>query len=171
MLRIAGCILAVIGCVGFAGNICMDAAKRLALLKKVRSIYENMKYYIAYQKATIPETLRMLAKKENEPFAQAFEEIDIRVCEIGENLPVAWKQCMGEVLKNLPLTKTEKNLIMDFPSSLGFMEENAQAGALDELLREIDLHIEEMEKEQKNKNKMIMSLGVAAGVFISILLL
>ena len=53
MFRIAGCILAVIGCAGFAGNICMDAAKRLALLKKIKGIYENMKYYIAYQKATI----------------------------------------------------------------------------------------------------------------------
>lgn len=171
MFRIAGCILAVIGCAGFAGNICMDAAKRLALLKKVRGIYENMKYYIAYQKATIPETLRILAEKGSEPFAEAFGEIDIRVCEMGENLPAAWKQCMEKVLDTLPLTRKEKKLIMDFPSSLGFMEENAQAGALDELLREIDLHIEEMEKEQKNKNKMIMSLGVAAGIFISILLL
>ncbi|MDE7285727.1 MAG: stage III sporulation protein AB, partial [Lachnospiraceae bacterium] len=67
--------------------------------------------------------------------------------------------------------KAERRLIMDFPNSLGFMEENAQAGALDELLREINLHIEEIEKEHKSKNKMIMSLGVAAGVLISILLL
>lgn len=171
MFRIAGCILAIIGCAGFAGTICMDGTKRLTLLKKIKGIYENMKYYIAYQKATIPETLRKLAEKESEPFAGAFEEIDRRVCERGENFPAAWRQCMERTLVSLPLTKAEKKIIMDFPSSLGFMEENAQAGALDEMLREINLHIEEMEKEMKNKNKMIMSLGVAAGIFISILLL
>ncbi|MDE5909071.1 MAG: stage III sporulation protein AB [Lachnospiraceae bacterium] len=171
MLRVAGCILAVIGCAGFAGNICIEAAKRLLLLKKIKSIYETMKYYISYQKATIPETLRKLAEKENEPFAAAFAQIDERVCVKGENLPSAWKNCMGKVLEELPLTKAERRLIMDFPNSLGFMEENAQAGALDELLREINLHIEEIEKEHKSKNKMIMSLGVAAGVLISILLL
>ena len=61
--------------------------------------------------------------------------------------------------------------MLDFPSCLGFMEENAQAMALDGLLREINLHIEELEAERKGKNKMIMSLGVGAGVLISILLL
>lgn len=171
MLRIAGCMLAVAGCVGFAGSICIDAERRLVLLKQVRRIYETMKYYISYQKAAIPEVLQMLSQKDNSPFAGAFEEIDQRVCEKGENFPAVWHECMEKVLADLPLTKKERNLVMDFPSRLGFMEEHAQAGALDELLREIHLHIEEMEKEQKNKNKMIMSLGVAAGVLISILLL
>lgn len=171
MVRIAGCILAVIGCAGFAGNICIDGAERLALLKKVKSIYESMQYYISYQKATIPETLRKLAEKEKEPFGEAFVQIDERVCVKGEDLPSAWKSSMEKALETLPLTKAERKLVMDFPESLGFMEENAQAGALDELLREINLRIEELEKEQKSKNKMIMSLGVAAGVLISILLL
>ncbi len=171
MLRLAGCILAVAGCAGFAWNICADVARRLVLLKKMRGIYETMKYYISYQKATIPETLRRLAEREGEPFGAAFAEIDERVCEKGEAFPAAWQSCMKMVLEGLPLTKEEKKLIMDFPCSLGFMEENAQAGALDEPLREISLHIEEIEKEHKSKNKMIMSLGVAAGVLISILLL
>ena len=59
----------------------------------------------------------------------------------------------------------------DFSACLGYMEENAQAGALDELLREAASCIEELERERKNKNKMTMSLGIAAGVLISILLL
>ena len=62
-------------------------------------------------------------------------------------------------------------MILAFPGCLGFMEENAQAGAVDELLREINLHIKELTEEQKNKNKMIMSLGAAVGVLLSILLI
>ncbi len=42
---------------------------------------------------------------------------------------------------------------------------------MDELLREINLHIKELTEEQKNKNKMIMSLGAAVGVLLSILLI
>lgn len=171
MLRIAGCLLVIIGCGGFAGSICRDVAKRLILLKQIRSIYENMKYYIAYQKAAIPETLQRLAEKGEAPFAEAFEEIAIGIYERGEDFPMIWDQRMEILLADTPLTKEEKKLLFDFPSTLGFMEENAQAGALDELLREVNIQIEEMEKEQKNKNKMIMSLGVAAGVLISILLL
>ena len=51
------------------------------------------------------------------------------------------------------------------------MEEQAQAGALEELLRESALQIERLEQEKRNKNKMIMSLGVSVGILISILLI
>lgn len=171
MLRLAGCALVIIGSAGFAQSICRDSKKRLEMLKQIRSIFEAMKYYIAYQKATIPETLWKLSDKGNAALAGAFKEIYRKVYEEGESFPVIWKLQMEQVLMQSALTTEEKKMVLDFPSCLGFMEENAQAGALDELLREINLHIEELIREQKSKNKMIMSLGVAAGVLISILLI
>lgn len=171
MLRIAGSVLAITGSVGFAWSLCREAAKRLSLLKRLHSMLESLQYYIAYQKATIPEALWKLAQKEESAFREAFEEIYERVCEKGENFPPVWRECLGTALEKEPLTREEKGLILDFPSSLGFMEENAQAKALDELLREIGLHIRELEEEKRSKNKMIMSFGMAAGVLLSILLL
>lgn len=166
MLRIAGCILVIIGSSGFAQSICQDGKRRLEMLKQLRSIFESMKYYIAYQKATIPETLWKLSDQRDHELSGAFREIYQRVYEQGESFPVMWKRQMEGVLLQTPLTKEEKKLVLDFPSCLGFMEETAQAGALDELLREINLHIEELIGELKSKNKMIMSLGVAAGVLV-----
>ena len=171
MLRLAGCILVISGCAGFAGSICRDGNTRLQLLKQMRGIYENMKYYIAYQKAAVPEALRRLSEKGQEPFAPVFKEIYQKMYTEGESFPLVWKECMESALEKTPLTREEKKLMLDFPSCLGFMEETAQAGALDELLREVGLHIEELEKDKKGKNKMIMSFGVAAGVLVSILLL
>ncbi|MDE7333748.1 MAG: stage III sporulation protein AB [Lachnospiraceae bacterium] len=171
MLRLAGCVLVISGCAGFAGSVCRDGNMRLKLLKQIRSIYENMKYYISYQKAAVPEALRRIAGKGQEPFAAVFEEIYRRTYEEGESFPLVWKQYMEKALEETPLTKSEKKLALDFPSCLGFMEETAQAGALDELIRDVNLHIDELEREKKSKNKMIMSLGVAVGVLVSILLL
>lgn len=171
MLRLVGGVLVIIGCAGFAQSICREGKKRLEMLKQIRSIFEAMKYYIAYQKATIPETLWKLSDKGDDALSAAFKEIYQRVYVKGENFPFAWKEQMEKVLMKSALTKEERKLVINFPSCLGFMEENAQAGALDELLREINLHIEELTSEQKSKNKMIMSLGVAAGVLISILLI
>lgn len=171
MLQLAGGILVITGCAGFAQSICRDNKKRLEMLKQMRSIFEAMKYYIAYQKATIPETLWKLSDKGDAVLSDAFKEIYKKVYEEGESFPLIWKQQMEKVLLKSVLSKEEKKLVIDFPSCLGFMEENAQAGALDELLREINLHIEELTGEQKSKNKMVMSLGVGAGVLIFILLL
>lgn len=171
MLRLIGCLLVLAGCTGVAGSVCMDTNNRLMQLKQIRSIYENMKYYIAYQKAAIPEVLFWLSGKAGPPFDGAFERIYQSVYEEGESLPLMWKQYMGAAMAQSPLNGQEKLLILDFPSCLGYMEERAQAGALDELLREVNLRIEELERDKKGKNKMIMSLGVAAGVLMSILLL
>lgn len=171
MLRILGCILVVTGSIGFAQSICTEGKKRLEMLKQMRGIFETMKYYIAYQKAAIPEALWKLADKSDDLTAGAFKEIYKRVYEKGESLPMAWHQQMENALKDCALSKEEKKLILDFPACLGFMEENAQAGAVDELLREINLHIKELTEEQKNKNKMIMSLGAAVGVLLVILLI
>ena len=128
-------------------------------------------FYIAYQKATIPETLRCLSEKEQEPFGEVFEEIYQGIYEGSENFTVLWKKKMDKVLLHTPLKQQEKNLLYDFPFCLGFMEEQAQAGALEELLRESALQIERLEQEKRNKNKMIMSLGVSVGILISILLI
>lgn len=167
----AGCILIMAGCVGFTWNICADGERRLSLMKQTGRIYENMKYYIAYQKATVPEALGNLAQNSEEPFRGAFEKIYAEVYGEGKDFPLSWQRHMESALENQPLSGKEKEFILDFPSCLGFMEENAQSLALDGLLREINLHIEELQKERKDKNKMIMSLGVGAGVLISILLL
>lgn len=170
MLRILGCILVITGSTGFAQSICREGKNRLEMLKRMRGIFETMKYYIAYQKAAIPEALLNLSGKSDDPTSRAFKEIYNSVYEKGESLPDVWHRKMEAALKDSALTKEEKKLILDFPSCLGFMEENAQAGAVDELLREIELHIRELTEELKNKNKMIMSLGAAAGVLLSILL-
>lgn len=171
MLRIAGGILVITGCIGFAQSICREGKGRLKMLKQLRSIFEAMKYYIAYQKASIPETLWKLSDKGDAALSGAFKEIYHKVCEEGESFPVIWRQQMEKVILPSALSKEEKKLVIDFPSCLGFMEESAQAGALDELLREMDFHIEELAGEQKSKNKVIMSLGAAVGILTAILLI
>ncbi len=171
MEKLIGCALVLAGCTGFAGSLCRERQERVRMLKQIRGIYEDLKYYISYQRATVLEALLKIAGKGEEPFAGAFREIYRRVWEEGENLLLVWQQQMESGLGATPLSPREKKLVYDFSACLGYMEENAQAGALDELLREAASCIEELERERKNKNKMTMSLGIAAGVLISILLL
>lgn len=171
MLQLAGSIMVIGGCIGFAGGICRERNLRLKLLVQIRTIYETMKYYIAYQKATIPEALFQLSGKEQEPLGEAFEAVYRGICEGSGNLPAIWREQMEKALSGTPLKEQEKKLLYDFPRCLGFMEKSAQAQALDELIREAGVQIGQMEGERRDRNRMIMSLGVAGGVLLSILLL
>ncbi len=171
MLQLTGCFMIIAGCVGVAAIVCRDYNSRLFWLKQIREIYENMKYYIAYQRTTIPEALLLISKKEKGPFSTVLYEIYEECREGDRGFPEVWKTHMQKLLSGSSLLEGEKKLLMDFPSCLGYMEEGAQAGALDELQREVIRGIEELSGEQKSKNKMVMSLGLAGGVLLSILLL
>lgn len=171
MLQLTGCLMIIAGCMGVATVICRDYNSRIFLLKQVREIYENLKYYITYQKTTIPEAMLRLSEKERDPFSAVFYDI-YEESRLGNgNFPDIWKRHIGRILSGSALCDAEKKLLLDFPSCLGYMEEGAQAGALDELQREVIRCIEELSGEQKSKNKMVMSLGLAGGVLLSILLL
>lgn len=171
MLQLTGCLMIIAGCVGVAAVVCRDYNSRLFLLKQIREIYENLKYYITYQKTTIPEAMLRLSEKERGPFSDVFHEIYEENRAGNGNFPDIWKKHIGKILLGSALRDAEKKLLLDFPFCLGYMEEGAQAGALDELQREVIRCIEELSGEQKNKNKMVMSLGLAGGVLLSILLL
>lgn len=171
MLQLTGCLLIIAGCVGVAAVVCRDYNSRLFLLKQIREIYENLKYYITYQKMTIPEAVLRLSEKERGPFSGVFHEIYEENREGNGNFPDIWNRHMRKMLSGSALHDAEKKLLLDFPSCLGYMEEGAQAGALEELQREVVRCIEELSGEQKSKNKMVMSLGLAGGVLLSILLL
>lgn len=158
------------GCTGIGAVICQDHNRRIVLLRQIRDIFEDMKYYISYQKAAVPEAVLRLSEKERSPFSDTFYEIYEETC-MGGNFPDVWKSYMGKALAGVPLCEKEKKILLDFPSCLGYMEEGAQAAALDELQREVVQRIEELSGEQKNKNKMVISLGLAGGVLLSILLL
>ena len=98
MLRLIGCLLVITGSIGFAGSICREGKNRLDMLKQMRGIFETMKYYIAYQKAAIPEALWKLSDKSDDSISGAFREIHNRVYEKGESLPIAWRQQMEAAL-------------------------------------------------------------------------
>lgn len=170
MLRLTGCLMIIAGCAGIGAVVCRDYNRRLFLLRQVGEIYEDLKYYISYQKIAVPEAILRLSEKEKMPFADTFYEIYEEV-RAGGNFPDIWKKHMGKALEGLPLCQGEKELLLEFPSCLGYMEESAQAGALDGLIRDVGQRMEELSGEQKNKNKMVMSLGLAGGVLLSILLL
>ena len=46
-----------------------------------------------------------------------------------------------------------------------------QARAIDRYIRDMDREIQQCEEELKSKNRIIMSLGIAAGLFLVIVLL
>lgn len=171
MSAVLGSLLVMLGSLGFSVSICGEYRKRIRLLKKIRGIYEYIRFQIAYGKMPIPEMMKKLSCKEELCFQKEFGRIAKRMEEGNRDFALIWKEELGEVLRESGLKPQEQEWLLQFPARQGFLKEEAQADAFLEVQKELEETIAELERVQKNRNKMIMSVGATGGVLLSILFL
>lgn len=172
MLKAAGILLLLLGTTGFSRSICNDQKNRLRLLKEMKYMYQMIQNEILYTGLPLPEIFRSISEKAEPPFKEALMRISRGMNrESGESFAQVWEREMKEILTEIPFSPAQKKLLYQFPESCGLSDQEGQARVIERYLREMDRWIIQMEKEEKSKNKVIMSLGIATGIFLSILLL
>ncbi len=172
MFKAAGAAVLLFGAWGFACSICRERKKRLLFLKEMREIYRLLQNEICYTALPLPEIFKTIAERVNPPFDKTFLLIgENMTLEKGENFRTVWEREMGKALNGIPLTRQQKMLLIGFPECMGISESRGQARAVERYVEELDRMILQQEEEEKSKNKVIMSLGIAAGLFAVIILL
>lgn len=172
MLKGAGAVLLMLGACGFALSICRERSRRLQLLKEMREMFRLLQNEICYTALPMPEILKLAGGKVNAPFGRALLLTGERLrLENGEEFRTVWEEEMKKMLEETSLTAQQRQLLIDFPECMGMNESTGQAKAVDRYIEELDLMIFEQRKEEKDKNRVIMSLGIAAGLFMVIILL
>lgn len=162
----------IAGSTGFSYCMCQDRKKKLLLLKEIKRLFLLMQDEIRYSGLPITEIIRGVADKISEPFCHALYRIsDNLTWEEGRNLKDVWEQEMNNMLVGLPLSMQQKKWFIKFPDLLGIAEREGQAEAFKGYMKEFDNWIVQCEQEEKSKNKVIMSMGMATGILLSVLLL
>ena len=172
MLKAAGAGLLLLGAWGFAYSICREQKKQLLLLKDIREMYRLMQNEISYTALPLPEIFASVSEKLKEPFDELLLTISREMDrEKGEDFSKVWKGEMGKKLTGISMKGPCLELLLHFPDCIGMNESEGQAKAMDRYIEELDRMIRETEEEEKSKNKVIMSLGIAAGLLMVIILL
>lgn len=172
MIKLFGVVLLITGSTGFAYCLCREGKQKLFLLKEMQRLFILMRDEIKYSGLPITEVIKSVAQKVCTPYDIALERIEKKLTwEEGRSLREIWEKEMVFMLAKLPLSKSQKDLFIRFPDLLGMAEREGQADALKGYLRELERWIVQMEQEEKSKNKLIMSMGMATGILLSVLLL
>ncbi|MCL2050106.1 MAG: stage III sporulation protein AB [Lachnospiraceae bacterium] len=171
MVRIIGTLLLLAGSSGMAYSYCHEQNERLKILKNMREIFIRIKNEIEYLKASIPEICFSLGEKNisfNKVFTAIYEELELNNgCSFNE----IWQRHFTASLKNMPLKETEKEMIKSFPDSLVYRESKGQADGMEKYINEVSKYVGEIETVIKNKNKVMMCVGVMAGMITTVILL
>lgn len=172
MVKLAGILCILAGCVGWGCNQIGEEKSRVHHLRELIRIIRRMQDEISYGKHTLPEICLTLSGCCQEPYKLCFMGIYEQMRQgSGICLDQAWEQQVGQCLRDAPLSEEEKDILRKLPQNLGMQEEKLQA---EHIGRSMDLLVRkcrQAEDAYENKSRMILSVSVLAGVFLSILLL
>lgn len=172
MVKLLGVLLLMSGSVGFSAAICREQKKKRLQLLEMKHMFMLIQEHIQYSGLPIPLIIQKTVTKVREPFAGALMSIsDILYQNDGEQLKIVWEREMCKITAELSLSLEQRELLYEFPKTLGHWEKEGQARAISVYIEEIQKWITQLEKEEKDQNKVIMSLGAAAGILLSVLLL
>lgn len=164
------CILA--GCIGWGGSRIRDEKARIRHLQELIRIIRRIQNEIIYGKRTLPEICLLLSECCQEPYRACFRSIyEQAVREDGEGLASIWERQMGQCLASVHLPEEEKEILRSLPFDPGIQEEKFQAERIGQSMDLLTRKCRQAEDAYENKARVIISLSILAGVFMTILLL
>lgn len=172
MLRLIGIIFLVGGSIGMGWSMRDRLKKNLDTLYQIRQIFKMLQNEIIYSRASLPEACRHISEKVNQPYSSAFlaihEEMNVNS---GESFTLIWKKHMNKCIKEISVSAEDKNILLEFGNSIGYLDGTMQAQAIEQYMHRLDVSVSKMEKEMTDKCKVIMSLSVMGGLMIAIILI
>lgn len=172
MLKLIGAGLVLFGTAGYAFSCKRDLQERLYHTRCLKNILELLESEICYSRSSLPEACRMIGNRVEEPYREGLLSV-CKVMEENEGLPFSliWKKQMGESLQKTAAPKKERTLFLQFADSTGFADHQMQLRVLEQCRECLEQSVKKQEECMENKTKVVMSMGLIGGLFLTIVLL
>lgn len=162
-----------------AGFLAADNWKeRLGILQLFRQMIYYLKGRILYSNATLPEALSEVGRRFlegrngvfSEP-AQLFLRVRRRMeAERGVPFFSVWRSEVSGLPADFPMDKTDRQALASLGENLGYADRDMQERTLLFYLEQLDDSIGYMKKEMESRTKLYRCLGMAAGLFLLVVM-
>ncbi len=172
MLKLAGILCILAGCMGWGAGKIGEERRRVWHLREVIRIMKRIQSEMVYGKHTLPEICLILAEYSAVPYQTCFMEIYEQTKQRdGSCLTKSWQRQMGQCMRDIPLVGEEKEILVNLPCNLGMSEETQQADGIAQSMDLLERRCRQAEDEYAGKSKMIFSVSLLTGIFLTILVL
>ena len=114
----------------------------------------------------------MIASRTEEPYCSGLRKVmEIMDLNHGLTFSFVWKQEMGRSIERIVTGKTEKEVFLNFAESGGYSDNIMQLKTLNKRKTELESIINRQEEKMESKSKVVMSMGLIGGLFLTIALL
>ncbi len=171
LIKIIGCILVIVSTTGMGFFFSGELRNRVDDLKELKKIIVLLRGDIRYARTPLPEAISAIEKRHEGRFKVFLEDISLRLQELsGQTFAQIWKEAVEKDLEDTSLGKKDKLDLTHFGENLGYLDKEMQMNTLDLYITQLEAEISELTGSLKEKTYLYNTLGLMAGVFISIVL-
>ena len=171
MVKLTGIILAVIGCTCIGLLKASDISRRKALLLDFKNLIMHISTEISYFKEPLPQIFQRLSGENEKETGLLLRNCLATYLTDSRNLGSGWKDAVDFVYGELPVTKSDIEIMKKCGDFLGQSDFRGQQEHFALLYSQLDRQIEEAEEMIKTKGKMYSRLGLSAGCMIAVVLI
>ena len=169
-----GAVLVLFSASGFGIWSAMEWKSRLRLLEKLRQMIYFLKGEITYSHAPLAEALERVGKREAGPMGILFTAAAAGICmQEGESLQEIWHRevdLLKTLPNRLPLEPEDLEQLGCLGEHLGYLDVDMQERTLKLYLEQLDLTIDYLRQNQREKCRLYTSLGIMGGMFLVIVM-
>lgn len=169
-----GAVLVMFSAGGFGVWSAMQWKGRLRTLEKLRQMIYFLKGEITYSRAPLAEALERVGKREPGPLGGLFTSAAHGICmQEGESLQEIWHREVDALRKapeRLPLEPEDLEHLGHLGEHLGYLDVDMQERTLKLYLEQLDLTIDYLRQNQREKCRLYTSLGIMGGMFLVIVM-
>lgn len=171
-LKIIGCILVMASSTGMGFFFSNEMKCRIVDLKELKKLISLLRGDIRYANTPLPEAISSIARRHNGSFEPFFTSVSSKLHELsGLTFSAIWKEAVEKELLNTSLAKKDKLHLIQFGDNLGYLDKDMQLNTLELYITQLEDEITDSSKTAKEKAYVYNSLGIMAGIFISIIML
>ena len=170
MIKLLGCILLTISC-SLMGCLKANSYKeRSRELECIMEIIKLIDMYITYKKEPLSKTFHKVSECKKCWFSNILDDCTKHINN-NNDLENAWKHAIKQHIDKCPLTDEDISIIEDMILGLGKSDLDGQRRILEPILLRLEYNYKAASAKEKSLGKMYRTLGVAAGIVTTIIII
>lgn len=171
ILKLIGIILIMSSSTGIGFYFSNHLKNRIIDLGELKKSILILRGEIRYGNTTLPEAIEAIGKKDNR-LSYFFLYIGQELIKLdGKSFFTIWTEGMEKKLQNSFLNQKDKESLSKLGETLGYLDKEMQMNLIQLYIEELEGEMKESLEVIKEKSYLYNTLGVMAGIFITIVLI
>ncbi len=171
-LKLLGVFAVIIAAAAIGYEVGENAKRQLHVFENLRHAVTLIRSEIGYALTPIKELFEMLSTGNDEIWTDFFRIVskELDRAELDRNIGEIWADTLDKVSVSRYMSKEDQNELKRFGRNLGSYDKNSQLNKIDLFIDYIDRRITVLDSGLSERVRLCRILGVAAGVFVTILM-